>query len=128
VALLDAKGTTFAFDGLTIGRVIRYDMSNAKAPAPVVVPLPDGKTISKPGVADYGTCALELYLDLSDAGVARARTALANREVLTLTATTTDGNGLTGRAFVQEFPISGALDSTQKSRLVFKWADLPSPL
>jgi hypothetical protein len=128
MALVDAKGTTFAFDGLTIGRVTRYEMSNARAPAPIVVPMADGKTVSKPGVADYGTCALELYLDLSDPGVSRARTALANREVLTLTATTTDGNGLAGRAFVQEFPISGALDSTQKSRLVFKWADLPAPL
>lgn len=128
MALVDSKGTTFAFDGQSIGRVTRYEITNARSPAPITVPLAAGKTISKPGVPDFGTCVLELYLDLSDAGVARARTAFINGEVLTLTATATDGNGLTGNAFVQEFPISGALNTTQTSRLVFKWADFPSAL
>lgn len=130
MALLDAQGTTFSFDGISVGRVRQYEVRDGIVRSPEARILNSNAVQARPGLATSGSVILDVYLDLADAGIQRIQQAFlaSPGEIVDFTVTTQDGNGFSAEVFVTNFPYSGALDTTQTSRIALRIAGTVTPL
>lgn len=108
----DAQATTITFDGTEIGGFFSATLFQGVAREVVHRPLSESAACVLPTQPEMGRCVVNLYYDESDAGQAKLRSSLINREVRTAVVTYSDGSTDTFQAFTLLFPISGSKDSS----------------
>ncbi|MGB2063662.1 MAG: hypothetical protein ACPHUL_00815 [Marinomonas gallaica] len=121
MALVDGKGTSFTFDGVTVGKIDTYDVVDAITQEDSFIAL-DNTQRRVPTYAQFGEMGINLYRSLSDVGQARIESARVNLETVTCVWTLNDGSTLTFDAFVRQFPIVGSDGGTGTVRVILRMA------
>lgn len=108
MSAIDAAGTTFTFDGTTVGGIESYEFLRGEARVIKFRPVAASAAIALPGQPDFDRCVLKLNRDFSDAGQAKLQNSLRMRQVRTCVVTYKDGTTNTFNAFCILLPVVGS--------------------
>lgn len=107
MAIVDGKGTTFTFNGVTVGRITKYNTIDGVTGETKHQSLSRPYPIYKPGLPEFGSITISLYRDTSDAGQIQMEAARANRSTCECILTLSDGSQRVFPGFVKKLPIVG---------------------
>ena len=122
MAILKGEGTSLTFNGVLVGHVTQYDITDGVTPDVPHRPVKAATNFYLPGAPEYGQIALMLYRDLDDPGQQELETARTGRHVRTCVLTLSDGKTRTFPAYVKTLPIVGSDNGIGPARAVLKVA------
>jgi hypothetical protein len=110
---VSADGAVFTFGGVVVGGLESWEFLQGQSAEVLHRPLNSNVTHAYPGLADFGSCVLNLYRDKTDPGQARMLASLQNRVVETCVLTHKDGTTETFQGFCQTLPVGGSVGSSK---------------
>lgn len=118
--IIDAQGTTFVFNGETVGKVTQYTIADGDVPDVLFQGLDQSATRAYPGKPDFGNITVTLYRDSTDAGQEKIQASINNSAIVPASITLTDGRVLSFQAYGKTLPITGLIDSVNTSNAVIR--------
>lgn len=122
MAILDGQNTSLTFNGVLVGKITRYDITDGVTPDVKIAPIGKKTNFYLPGVAEFGLINLRMYRDPSDPGQIEMETARAGSKKRTCILTLSDGSTRTFPGYVKKLPIVGDDNGVGTAEAVIKVA------
>lgn len=107
MTILDGQGTTFTFNGITVGGIVGYNVIDGVTPDIEHKPTSATEPTFFPGLPQFGVITLNLMRDLSDVGQIELESARAQSRKEDCVLTLSDGSTRSFKGYVKKLPIIG---------------------
>ena len=105
---IDAKDTTFTFDGVVVQGILSYEFVQGQTQPILFKAISAPAAIAVPGQPDHGSCLLKLYRDTMDPGQQRLFASLQFRMTAPCVVTYANGSTQSFEAFCTSMPVTGS--------------------